>query len=101
MPARVVTSSGGRLARWARMPLVRAWRGAVTSIAFERRTPHRAAAARWLRTAPGPAASTAAIHRPRIDSAGVPDRVDAGMNDVKPSPGYSPIDRVAAQPECE
>ena len=72
IPARVVISSGGSVARCGTIPSCLIRRGDVISIAVERRTPHSAAAARWLRTAPGPPASTAAIHRARIESTGCP-----------------------------
>jgi hypothetical protein len=69
MPRSLVISSAGSVVWWASMPGRRHWRGAVTSI-FARRLsqmPHSAAADRWLSTAPGPAARTAASQWPSRD----------------------------------
>jgi hypothetical protein len=63
MPRSVVTSSAASATRCASMPGLRQWRSTVTSTRTRRvsRIPHSAAAERWLNTAPGPAASTAAV----------------------------------------
>jgi hypothetical protein len=55
---------GGRVMRWESMRGRTSRLGAITStFALDvSRMPHSAAAERWLRTASGPAASTAAIH---------------------------------------
>ena len=57
----------GRLARPALLRTVTSMR-----VALVRRISHSAAADAWLSTAPGPAASTAAMRRPLTVSTGCP-----------------------------
>ncbi len=65
MPRSMVISSSGRGSVWIRIRRRgRLDRSTVTSSAVGWRRPQWAAAARWLSTAPGPAASTAAIRTP-------------------------------------
>jgi len=66
MPSWTVRSSGSSLAVWARIVLrLRLSRGAVTSNFDEGEPiPQWAAAERWLSTASGPQARTAAIRWP-------------------------------------
>ena len=66
MPWAIVRSSGGTWEEWKAMPLRIRRPATVTSMAWPllSRIRQRDAAERWLRTASGPPARTAAIQRP-------------------------------------
>ena len=70
----------GRLARPAGLRTVTSMRVALVG-----RISHSAAADAWLSTAPGPAASTAAMRRPLTVSTGCPTAYDAAVNAMQPS----------------
>ena len=70
IPSHTVTSSPGRVTKWRRMSVDDLLlREIATSIGpeAESRMPQSAAAERWLKAAPEPDESTAAIHFPCAD----------------------------------
>jgi hypothetical protein len=87
IPSRYVISSGASRVTCSAMPAAsRRCLGAVTSIPASAAIPQSAAAGRWLRTAPGPLARTAASHRPslqRVVTHGVHRPVD-GLKSTAP-----------------